>query len=318
MTNVLFLHPRLDCTFKEGPCPLERDLSIPLPPIRQHWENFKNKIVGLHEKAGDNVKIIEAPNWTFTPDLVNTLKPDICYIPHKQNYQFPIDKGILPRYTMQTVFPWLFTVNVDGWGADSSDYKSWFAWATGASDSGVFEKLQERAKNNESKFRQPAKQNINFSDYVLFVCQIPHDEVIKYHSQVTVAEALKFTLEFCRETGRHCVVKGHPVNPGSMIVLQNIQKQFTDVSTWTDNYSIHSLLENAESVFLVNSGVGYEALLHEKPVYCYGRVEYDCVVNKVNNWDMNKLVSTYTTDVNVNAYKKFIDKYVSLCIDSTP
>src|SRR5690606_11694616 len=40
------------------------------------------------------------------------------------------------------------------------------------------------------------------------------------------------------------------------------------------NASIHSLIERAEAVYKVNSGVGLEALLHEKPVVVTGKCDY--------------------------------------------
>ncbi len=320
MKDVLFLRPRLDCTFKAGPCPIEMDKSVPLPPIRKHWDNFAENMKNVYDRPGVyNYREIELPLWQFTPELVNDLAPDICFIPHKQNYQFKIDEAkTTPQYYMQTVFPWLFTVDKSGWGADSHQYKNWFTYQMGEENPEVnhFNLLKDRANSNESKFSQPLNK-FDQSGYVLFVCQIPHDEVIKYHSSVDVPTALEFTLRFCREADKFCVVKGHPVNPGSMIALKEIQKKYQDVSVWVDDFSIHSLIKQSESVFLVNSGVGFEALLHEKPVYCYGQVEYDCVINKVKCLEIDYLMQTYNTEVSVTNYKKFINRFVSLCHDTT-
>jgi capsule polysaccharide export protein KpsC/LpsZ len=41
--------------------------------------------------------------------------------------------------------------------------------------------------------------------------------------------------------------------------------------------NIHDLIDECDAVFLVNSGVGFEALLHAKPIVMFGRAEYDCV-----------------------------------------
>ena len=35
---------------------------------------------------------------------------------------------------------------------------------------------------------------------------------------------------------------------------------------WVEDVSIHDCLAGAERVFMVNSGVGFEAILHGKPV----------------------------------------------------
>lgn len=41
--------------------------------------------------------------------------------------------------------------------------------------------------------------------------------------------------------------------------------------------SIHDLIENAAGVVTVNSGVGFESLLHEKPVITFGKTDYHWV-----------------------------------------
>ena len=49
--------------------------------------------------------------------------------------------------------------------------------------------------------------------------------------------------------------------------------RYTGQCAWSD-LSIHDLIAAAEIVVTVNSGVGMETVLHQKPVYAFGRANY--------------------------------------------
>jgi capsule polysaccharide modification protein KpsS len=175
--------------------------------------------------------------------------------------------------------------------------------------------------DNQSKFEQPIYQSsekINLPDYyAFFPCQIPHDETIKFHSDVTVEEALERTCIATQEIGMNLVVKGHPVNPGSMQSLKEIAKKYLHV-TWYDDVSIHQLIQTARCTVTVNSGVGFESLLHKIPVVTFGRSEYDCVTYKVNsNTDLGKTIKQASHSVfNYEEVCDFYNSWWKYCYDS--
>ena len=277
MRKVTILFPRLDVTFKEGPVPEGRG---EIPPIRIHWLNLANRIQQAHRSAGDSVQSIEKPLWQFTPEFVESLDADIVYIPHKSTDTFPVN-GKDVRYYMQSVFPFQFYIDSKGFAGGASRYPFDFDADREIPHGSFYAQMQARALTGESKFEQPPIRASVESNgpYVLFLCQIPHDETIKYHSNVNVWDALKYTLEATKELNMPLVVKGHPVNPGSMYPLQTLCKLYKHVH-WVDNVSIHDLIPKAHAVVVVNSGTGMEAMLHKRPVVTFGRCEYDCVSNK--------------------------------------
>ena len=119
MKKVLLLSPRLDVMFKKGPVPFEAGS---IPPIRKHWRNFVERVIAEYSSRSDvSFKVLELPLWQFTPELVNELKPDILFVPHKEAHSFPIENCEV-YYYMQTAFPWMFSVDSKGWGAGSSKY----------------------------------------------------------------------------------------------------------------------------------------------------------------------------------------------------
>jgi len=313
LEKVLIFKPRLDIMFKKGPVPKERGS---IEPIRMHWKRFVDKLASIEEEKGNIVKVLELPNWQFTPELVVTMKPDKVYIPHKQSHQFPVDKKYNPQYYMQMVFPWLFQIDPKGWGPDAS------VWPIQPEDSHVerFMELQERLNKGESKFPQPKMDGYNgpntfeHKGYVFFPCQIPHDETIRFHSDVSVAQALQCTIDFCESRGLELIIKGHPVNPGSMKELREIGKGYL----WADNVNINDLIANSAMVCMVNSGVGMEAILHSKPVCAYGRADYSAVVYDCSNLDTahNIMDVAISSAPDLVRYHDFINTYVAKMFDS--
>ena len=281
MSKVGILFPRLDVTFKEGPVPEGRG---PIEPIRLYWQQMGDRILQAHRKKGDWIQFIEKPLWQFTSEFVESLDADIVYVPHKSSDTFPIADICKTevRYYMQTVFPWQFYIDSKGFAGGASRYPFDFDMDREIPLGSFYAQMQIRALTGESKFKQPPVGKIAIEadgPFVLFLCQIPHDETIKYHSDVSVWDALDATLKATKELNMPLVVKGHPVNPGSMIPLNSLCKLYKHVH-WVDNASIHDLIPRAHAVVVVNSGTGMETLLHKRPIVTFGRCEYDCVSNK--------------------------------------
>lgn len=290
--KVAILKPRLDVSFKPGHVPEERG---PIIPIRTHWENFVNKLLKAHLDKGDDAIIIERPLWQFDDKLVLTIasQHDLIYMPHKQKFEYPNIPNAL--FYMQSNFPDYFTVDSNGWGA----FLSYLPFTEATFNPELWHWLKSRIKNNVSKFDQP-KKKWKKKDYWLFVCQIPHDQVILQSSKVGVLEALEKTIALAKDRGKELIVKGHPVNPGSMFDMIDLCRR--ENIEYVDDISIHDALKNSEAVFMVNSGVGFEAMVHEKPIVIFGNSEYESVVNKYNG--KQTLINN-----NIEGYKLFLSAY---------
>lgn len=283
MPKVTILHPRLDIPFKGmGEAPVERG---PIIPLRVHWHNFSRQLEVFHREEGHDVESIELPMWKFTQEFVRekASECDRLYMPHKQRMNFDVGENVM--YWMQTVFPSYFTVDKNGWGANLSFAplkvnieRCMFEQGYREKIENFFETLKKRLSSNESKFEQPPRVSTKAQFDILFVCQIPHDETILYHSKISVMEALMRTIRHAQAKGLRVLVKGHPANPSSMAGLKQLTEEFLQTATFTMNISIHDALANCKAVAMVNSGVGFEAMLHDKPIYTFGRSEYQNVV----------------------------------------
>ena len=287
----LLFFTRLDIHFKM--VNYVREVKGPITPIREHWQNFCKLLTKFHDSIDEPLFIFECPLWCvdeFTKNQIDEWAEvfSSIYIPHRNDFELPLlkyNKKLKVKYYMQMVFPWLFQVDSKGWGPTSSIYPINYNESSKINKSFI-DLLRKRQKNGESKFEQPLKLSFLEKDYVLFICQIPNDLAIKYHSNgVSVLEAIKFTESWCRHNNKKLIIRGHPVSPQSM---DSIKKSFPENKfNWQNNININDLLENSKIVVTIGSGVGMEALLFNKQVVIFGQADYDSMVLKANriNYD---------------------------------
>ena len=255
----------------------------PIQPIRKYWEAFVSIKQGEHELIRDKVTVIEKPLWQFTKEYVEVLddelNADIIYVPHhcKKTMTFNNVAQHHVHYYMQMCLPWLFQVDREGWCSDASVYPILPCMDTSKE---LIEELRSRQLSGASKFPQPARDSeLHPTGYMLYACQLPHDQTIKYHSDWSVEESLRRTITWAIDRKVNLVIKPHPINPASQVPLHEIYKEYepSEYIVWVDNKNINDLLVNCSALISVNSGVGMEAIIHGKPVFNWGRADYDSV-----------------------------------------
>lgn len=238
------LKPRLDIAFKSKN---RRAPRKPLSEIRQHWQHFIDYYATKHD-----LEVIEYLLTEITPKIA--ARYDNPYVPHRGER----DGYKNCMFYMQTVFPHIFSVDRTGWGGDLS-----FLPVGTEPCEDVFPEFQRRIDRNESFFWQPPRQDLEPFD-IFFACQLPHDLNVVQQSDTGVHEALDQTLRFAKQHGLRVVAKGHPIQGNSA---------YSGACQWSDA-SIHDLISAASAVVTVNSGVGMESVLHETPVYAFGKANY--------------------------------------------
>jgi hypothetical protein len=229
---------------------------------------------------------------------------------NKLRDQFPI--GDNAYYYKNAPLPGFMTVDPVGWGASLS-FLPLQAPPDAAADR-RYDILRDRIRRNISVFDQPPMSaSPTRAPYDLFLCQLPHDETIQFHSDVGVPEALSAVVEFCESQHRRLVVKGHPANPKSMRPLREITEAARG-ALWVDHLSIHDCIASAECVFTVNSGSGMEVLLHDRPLVRFGRAEYDSVVRQASA-TAESISETDPRSSTTRERASFLDAYLSRCLE---
>lgn len=323
--KVLILKPRLDLPFKKFG--LEKSNKT-LPAIRKPWSNFVDSLEKYHTANGDKVIVVEAPRWQFNKSLVEEYDPRIAYIPHVEKHNF--QGGSQCMYYMQTVFPWLFTIDPLGWAGGASHANPEWKLCNSTlmydndidyDDGKTFEYLKERALSGGSKFDQPKNSKFDLDEPFIFCpLQIPHDETIKWHSDVSMEHLVDRLCEWSSISGIKVVFKGHPVNPGSMEGIKSIIRHR---AIYLTDVSIHEIIPKAQAVCIINSGTGIESMLHEVPIIKFGKADYNGAVVEGSLDNMEVLDKIINQAINQNheemvlVYKKFMNWFVNyICYDS--
>lgn len=307
--RIFIARPRLDCSFKPGPVP-----DIVGPPrnvILRKFGAFIDGIVAYHQEAGDDLTVVCKPLWAFDFTEMEAVCRgyDRVYFPHKLKHQFPI--GDVAVFYKNAPLADYFTVDANGWGASLSFLPP--PLLAGPAANATFDRLRAKIANNESIFEQPEmKAPPVETAYDLFICQVPHDETIRFHSDVSVERALSVVLDYARRTRRTVVVKGHPANPRSMTPLRDLTME-CPMARWVEDISIHTCIAGTDRVFLVNSGSGMEALVHGKPVIRFGHAEYDSVTPQ-SAPNVDALVEVAEGPHDLTVYPAFLHGYLQKCI----
>lgn len=308
--RVLILAPDLDLPFKR-PGLRKRGVDEPTQALRFWWHRFAHEAQTAFVLAGHTARVLTLPAWEITPDLVRAYAPDLALVPHRQRADFPC--GVPCLFYMQMYARWLFTCDPQGWGAGASVYP--VDDRSGDPQSDAYDTLAQQVIR-ESKFEQPASECPDLPDeYIFFPCQIPHDENVVQHSDVKEAELVGRLAEWANARGVDVVFKPHPANPQSMKPLKQAAPPSGRVH-WI-NANVHDLILRSTAVYTINSGVGFEAILHGKPVATFGHCEYDAVTYHGSDHTLDNLwtavrpnpcrpASMFTT----HGYRRFVDWFV--------
>lgn len=134
--------------------------------------------------------------------------------------------------------------------------------------------------SNRSRALQPQEAYIPKEPYVLVLLQRNNDTVMEFahmDSQVLLDEV----TELYKDTGYTVCVKSHPFKDTLKTHGDGDIRLSPDVFHATG--SLHKIIAGATAVYTVNSGSGFEALLHGKRVFTSGDSDYHWVTTTVKN-----------------------------------
>lgn len=305
--KVIFA-PRLDIPFKKFDFVREGMVN---EPIREYWKEFVELAVS------ENYFKVESPRWMFNEFLEKYFPDADVLVPHveRQNY----GGGKKTRFYMQTVFPWLFTIDPIGW-AGGAHYISTFDPNAEYSDE-AYDTMKELL--GEGKFGHLQSDNTPWDkirdEYIIVPLQLPHDDTIRLHCDFSVATFVEKLCDMALNNPEmpQLVFKGHPVNLASMEPLKEIISKYGQL--YVDKANFNELVKRASAMFVLNGGSGQEAMLHGIPVVSFGRCDY---APAVINGDIENPYSAWeeVEDSNyvemLDMYKRWYDWYLNdICVN---
>ena len=162
--------------------------------------------------------------------------------------------------------------------------------------------LSRIIKGNISKFNQPKNTRFNQSDFYFLPLQDANDVVMK----LCYFDGLVNTVKYIGEnlTNEKIIVKLHPKAPRSNSIIQDICSKYSQFEI-INNISIHDIIPRCKGVLTINSGVGFESLLHLKPVFCFGKSDYGRVCHNIKSTSQIKDIPNML-NLDTNSIKKFL------------
>ena len=171
--------------------------------------------------------------------------------------------------------------------------------------------------NNESKILQPENANVPDHPYVLVLGQRPHDMVAQ-HAYIDTVQLSRMVVQAFKNSDLRVYTKPHPMSKATKYHGIKIEG------------SVHKLIAGARYIYTVNSGSGFEALMHGKTVYTSGESDYTPVTITVKS--LEEIVETAYSNIPnykiihylrycfkehfVNAYnKESIKKKILRCVE---
>ena len=251
------------------------------------WREFERLILSSLESLGychdfsqpDKCIFLQKETPLEEDDISNQNDYKRMYV-HKCKRDVP--QGDL--FYMQMHMRQLFTIDSNGWGADHSGNELFNHTDLPVEETRNFSNhlSDSLLSKGESKLPQPQVTDITPERFILVPTQTPRDYTIKYHSPITVKYFIESIVSWANESENHVCFKLHPCGRDNDLV------NAVEVSRYVHliEGNIHELIKRSNGLFVINSGTGFESLIHGKPVATFGACDYNKVTH---NADIRRL-----------------------------
>ncbi|HEY3839929.1 MAG TPA: hypothetical protein VGL72_25335 [Bryobacteraceae bacterium] len=242
---------------------------FPCPPV-DRWRRFESVMKECIRELGHELSELDFDN-SLPPDPPGM---DFRIYAHKTRVEAPM----ADLYHKEMHMKGLFTLDAQGWGADHSSSRT--APELEDIDAREAERFCEEIRGEFlrtglSKHNQPAMKPVDsgLKPYVFVPLQLSTDDTIMNHSRLSVVEFIHLFADWAAATGNRVVFKLHPGSPmpeTETAVRERAREQYVALV----NGNVHSLIAESQGVAVINSGTGFETLIHGKPVATFGACDY--------------------------------------------
>jgi len=240
--------------------------------------------------------------------LSKAINPDVILSAHQTRLSDPKSHIFYKQMHLSN----LFTIDTYGWGPQHSKMQTAPDYLTIDPQKAIaFGKKLNTNFNarGSSKQSQPPLNSVRTTpeDFILAPIQRPTDVMIKNNSPISVYHFIRSLSDWAEENKRNIVFKLHPGNYLDPEIIELAKKRSTGrkyVHLMEGN--IHDLIEKSTGVVCINSGVGFEGLIHGKPVATFGRCDYQWVTFNADVQFIEEAINyidTYLVNQRIKAYQ---------------
>ncbi|KQR75652.1 glycosyltransferase family 29 protein [Rhizobium sp. Leaf341] len=280
-------------------------------PGRIYWRFMARFLAERAWSNGRNARIVALPQWEITPEELQKLGRDVShiYLPHMIREQLRHPKA---RYYMQELLPDLFTVDENGWGAASKAFNC-SDFLRHDPDPRLDAFLAKIRTSRITKAPQAKSQQGELPTFAILVpLQVPGDDALIHHANIDLEGFVETLAGFANRARVTVLFRKHPYDETTF--YDRMKERFASEHVVFDSRGhIHDALEQAKAVAVINSGVGFEAMIYNKPLLSFGRAVYDEAVGRVTNDNIDDVYAQIISEneqTRTERYRRFISWYV--------
>ena len=256
---------------------------------------------------------VATPDQPFPPPSQTELAPDCLHITYHTRHTganvVNVKIGYLPDYFY----------------FDDSGYSGWSMLAgrdlqTGIADgeAGAYyaQHIVPRVSTGQSKYAQPRlSPHMLAPGYIAIFTQVQGDLVLDLarHESRDMVTAV---LHEARQFGIPSLLKLHPrcTDANFRAFAVDAARQYGAVIA---NLNVHQIIAGARCVAVVNSGAGFEALCHLKPVLSFGASDYEAATTPIHSLtEIASAIAACDPDVTRDLrIKRFLFGYLNAQLD---
>jgi len=280
-------------------------------PGRIYWRFMARFLAEMAWRNGRNARIVAMPQWEITQKELEHSDEELkhIYLPHLIREQLDHPKA---RYYMQELLPDLFTIDEQGWGAASRAFGR-LDFLDHDPDARLDEFLSRVRKSRTTKAPQGKADRATLPNFEILVpLQVPGDDALTHHADVGLEEFVETLVKFAERAKVSVLFRKHPYDETDF--YNRMKDEFSSEHVIFDSRGhIHDVLQLASAVAVINSGVGFEAMIYDKPILSFGRAVYDVAVGRVTDANIDEVYAQILSEeglTRTERYRKFISWYV--------
>lgn|GEM_PF-5362435 len=280
-------------------------------PGRIYWRFMARFLAEATWRNGRNARIVALPQWEISSTELKDL--DDCvqqiHLPHLIRKQLDHPKA---RYYMQELLPDLFTSDDQGWGAASRAFGR-LDYLSHNPDDRLDDFLHSVRASRTTKAPQGKDDSGELPVFdILVPLQVPGDDALIYHADIGLEEFVATLAEFASRARVKILFRKHPYDETEFYSRMK-GRYGSEYAIFDSRGHIHDVLQLASAVAVINSGVGFEAMIYDKPLLSFGRAVYDVAVGHVTKATIDEVYSNLMNEDPASRserYRRFISWYV--------
>ena len=280
-------------------------------------KKIKNPVVNQEIKEFEKILVHVLKDLSFRVNELSRFDFEKTTPPRDAlNIMFHGDKQDFPNidlFYMQMHIKTQFQMDTNGWGVSNSNLQKLNDTSRNAKSDDVsgFDAIKLELAKAGTKLGQSKQilKKLPKNEYVLVALQTPGDTVIQKYSNMSVNDLISKISDISANLDIKFLLKPHPNTVRNRKIMPHlVWKSIFKKNLKIFMGDISEAIKNSSGVIVLNSGVGFEALIYNKPVFTFAEADYSVVAHAINDIPIEQWCLTLPKK-NVNSFFNEYRKY---------